>query len=1059
MDAQPKSSDAGDGTAAKKRRIWAACELCRKRKSRCDGQNPCKSCLNTVKATLPSSSLPDASSIGKGDVPTTSSDYAAWIAKAKEICIFDWNRKPRGPKARKRPGSSQSTDAAGLGAPRTEASAGAAYVQSQQLQLHRAMSDSDSSLSRAGLSPHDGSASFSPLTPTVSDSATSISSHGPAHMLARGSADAERLMAGSSMLHRLSGSPVGHIGSAGGGAELDRTQPFDPAKQRTQSPAVGYPLGFTSSPAGQSAAGGAPTFVQDSNVPWQAGGQGQPMNMAQQQPAVAPYPCPGEGFDGAGSSFFRHRRNSNASFRSSAQFSGASSGARSRTALSPERSNDSTAPRRPALGPDGSPVSDAAITHFAQATALSPPSDAIGPCDRYMDQTNLIDRLRPYCTDQDRPLVAIAIAHFAEFDSHEKLAPARYLFGQQSGGPQPEPPAYLLLALLALLSHRALLLPDDLNIEDLDLRAGPATLRCAAQNGRLEGEDRQEMLQFARRCWSLACDVMLQKIRAGEVDPRLVQCGLFLDLGAVEDGISTKKMAKMKYWLFRVLFCWRLHQIDLTPESPDYDVPWEPVTVLRRAIEYAGDVGDTDDDLPLPRIVDARGFVTDPIEREALRRTVIFMTCSAYWIQTSDMQLPRFDLFSMAVESVHRDDYIHELSNWTPKPRTRTNEYMQQTRYLVFRLYARVVRLLHTPLLDICTGRSPEPDLQRALNEMETESDWLRSRIGEVTFEGPEQPIKMAALVQSRLCEVMLYRLHLAIQAFYFLFPAETDARPDPSLKLATTMVPKEREHLSGFERIAGEAAGSAQQSSGVRHSSSPASADLVNGDRSQPQARMPPQPQPQPQPAAPPSDGGSPGLALLPKPTCTRSPVRACFASILEMGMVARRSLEMHRAREAALAPLEDRTVAAALSCAPGAGDKVGTGAGRTMDGILRSVRWPRHWRTIAQHAFAMAAETHVAGSSWGSTFAQNNPDWVEPPSFGFLPASEDKETLEAAMWSAGHTIVELLEAMGTTGSQHAANTAKLTRQYGQERYEWAMRHSQGGGGGGGGNASGSQR
>lgn len=625
---------------------------------------------------------------------------------------------------------------------------------------------------------------------------------------------------------------------------------------------------------------------------------------------------------------------------------------------------------------------------------------------RYVDQNTLINRLRPYYSDDDRPFVAIAIAHFEGFDSLEKFVPSRYLFGQASGQPYREPPAHLLLALLALLGHRALLLPDDMNIEDLDLQAGEPVLRFANSSGRLEGEDRIQMLQFARRSWTLAYDLMLQKIRAGEVDHRLLQTGTLLDFGASEDGISSRSMANMKKWLLRLCFCWRLHQLDAKPGSPDAQGPWEGAEILQRSLEMTNEQ-ELADDWPLPRVADSRHLTTDPIELEVVRRNVHYIYDSSFWVQTADMQLPRFDLQSLETDPPCADDFIHHGSNWTPKAQPSSQGFLQQTRALVFRLYSRVTRLLHTPLLDLCTGRSPEPDLQQAITEMETQLDWLKGRIGPVAYEGPEMPMRVAVFVHSRMCGVLMYRLGLAIQAFYAVFAPKTaaEAKPDPSLKIASTMMPRD-EARSNFQRIAGE--------SGV---------PVGDGEKARNVSG---------------SDGqGENELGLIPRPQFTRHPMRACLDALYEIHSLVQRILFLHRARAVALDPMDTlarQTRTRSESEAGGdlaiSADKVGTAAGVTMDALLRSVRFPRHLRLLAQHAFAMAAEVHVSGDAWQTTMEDG---WQSTPS------TKRKETAQE-LWGIGDTITELLDVMADTGSTHALNTARVTKLYRHERHSWAM-------------------
>ncbi len=94
-------------------------------------------------------------------------------------------------------------------------------------------------------------------------------------------------------------------------------------------------------------------------------------------------------------------------------------------------------------------------------------------------------------------------------------------------------------------------------------------------------------------------------------------------------------------------------------------------------------------------------------------------------------------------------------------------------------------------------------------------------------------------------------------------------------------------------------------------------------------------------------------------RPQFTRHPMKASMAVLWETGALAKRLLSLHRARDAALEPIEGGANEAWKS---GEGEKTGNEVGKTMDASLRAVRWPRHLRLFAQHAYAMAAENHVA-------------------------------------------------------------------------------------------------
>ncbi len=64
-------------------------------------------------------------------------DEALVQAKAQELCVFDWNRKPRGPKGKKAAfAAAFGVETSGsVGAPRSHSSAGPAYMEARSVFL------------------------------------------------------------------------------------------------------------------------------------------------------------------------------------------------------------------------------------------------------------------------------------------------------------------------------------------------------------------------------------------------------------------------------------------------------------------------------------------------------------------------------------------------------------------------------------------------------------------------------------------------------------------------------------------------------------------------------------------------------------------------------------------------------------------------------------------------------------------------------------------------------------------------------------------------------------
>lgn len=944
--------------------------------------------------------------INATNLETGTIDEALVHAKAQELCVFDWNRKPRGPKGKKAAfAAAFGVETTGsVGAPRSHASAGPAYIEAQKRVLDQVHPSNGNG--HRPIASIEGAFTFTApdLMPANSSSNPSPAQGAPWPDLSAAVAAENR---GPHYEHYTSGSNLSSASSSN----------IHYSHSRANSRPDLYHTGSNESSTFSSSEYSSHTFsrrLSESNTsvstfspPIVSGPSSRPMG-SEERPLKRSYDYFGmddrvskatlSAWDALADSASHPRSNSVSSLLRSQNSAGTSPTEVNRTGASPAQSQGSGG----LLG--ASPQSDGSINYLNAATKLSLAGDN---CDtRYHDQSTLINRLKPYYTEKDRPFVALAISQFEALDSFEKMIPSRYLFGSAPGSGGRDPPAHVLLALLALLAHRALLLPDSINIEDLDLQAGDVVMRCAHNYGRLEGDDRKQMLSFARRSWGLANDLMLQKIRSGDVDPRLIMTGMLLEMGAGEDGLSSKGLVQRKMWLFRLAYCWRLHQLDAKPDSESCNTPWDGPEVLQRALEISGGSNADDPRAPLPRAADTRTMIKDPIELEAIRRQVSLIVTAAYWVQTAELQVPKFDVYTMELEPASADDYIHHGSNWTPKVHPASNGYLTQTRDLIFRTYGRLTRLLHTPLADICTGHSPEPDLQHAITEMETTLDWLVERIGSVTYDGPEMPLRVAAFVHSRIVALLMYRLFTSIQAFFFLFPERTTAKTDKSLRIASTLMPKgEGEERSNFEMIAGNSIAPESESED----------DSVTGRDFQ-------------------------GRKLLPRPQFSRHPMKASMAVLWETGAVAKRLLTLHRARDAALEPIEGKANDAWKS---GEGEKTGNEVGKTMDASLRAVRWPRHLRLFAQHAYAMAAEAHVAGASWLDTYGDENPGWKNPASFDLLPEFNN-EHIESGLWDTGDAFLELLEAMAKMGSTHARNNEEATLRYRQERWNWAKRYQQ---------------
>lgn len=141
------------------------------------------------------------------------------------------------------------------------------------------------------------------------------------------------------------------------------------------------------------------------------------------------------------------------------------------------------------------------------------------------------------------------MGQFSEFDAATKLIPSRCLFGEENNPTAlADAPAHLQLALLSLLAHRSLLLPESQSSRDLKSAWAEEAPPKLTRNSPLSGEMRENMLLFGRRSWNLSHNLLLSALSEGVVEPSLLQTGYILDMSASEDGIGTKTMGQFKAW-------------------------------------------------------------------------------------------------------------------------------------------------------------------------------------------------------------------------------------------------------------------------------------------------------------------------------------------------------------------------------------------------------------------------------------------------------------------------------------------------------------------------------
>jgi hypothetical protein len=550
---------------------------------------------------------------------------------------------------------------------------------------------------------------------------------------------------------------------------------------------------------------------------------------------------------------------------------------------------------------------------------------------------SLIDQLSGVFIYNDRQFIALALAQFSDLDASTKLFPARILWGSvpdADGALPPPPPQHAQLALLSLLAHRALLLPSVRSQRDLEsLQQGMGEDLSHLNQQPHDQELKDGLLLFARRCWNLAHDTLLRLVADGEVDPLLLITGYALDMAASEDGIGTASMGEMKAWLFGVLKAWNLHLMDLpahvSPEeavdddgAAPYDAELPPGT-------------------PMPRPLDARYAVLHPADREALRRCVVVVCTSFVWTQSNDnFAKHTFNLSSLKVSLLGADNTIHRGAAWAPPAAppngaTPSDTSICAVQHVAFLLFGRILRMLNTPLEDLLNGTGAEPDLQKAVDEIEETLQWAKACIPVPKLDGTEMPLAVSAFLHLRVIDLMSYRLFAAIvlyQNFTNEAVDEGGGGAAGSLRLKVIMEPGPNLSTQ-YETLRSGAAGISP----------------VEGDG------MPP---------APPRKRRE----LL---RVSKDPSTAAMAPLFEVDAVVRKTLELLENHEEPV---------------PG---EVGTAAGVTLGNISRAMRWPRHLHKLCSQAFAIGAEVEASQKAWREHFVQHRPEpyWAEPVTHNKVP------------------------------------------------------------------------
>lgn len=211
---------------------------------------------------------------------------------------------------------------------------------------------------------------------------------------------------------------------------------------------------------------------------------------------------------------------------------------------------------------------------------------------------------------------------------------------------------------------------------------------------------------------------------------RAAECLLSFLLGSLSWKTDISSICTFLFFrLFHIVKAWHLNLIDSHPSFP-IDLTSSPSTLSSFSSSPSSSpnvrhLHVPPQSSPEPRKADARYLVTDPIDREALRR-VIFVICSSYsWTHSNDHNQPtsfHLGIQHFQVNSPSSDDEIHIGSRWKAERTWKENNLLSLVQRSQ-RLWNRANLLLHTPLEDLLLNRGPEIDLQNAIQQLEDESE------------------------------------------------------------------------------------------------------------------------------------------------------------------------------------------------------------------------------------------------------------------------------------------------------------------------------------------------
>ena len=503
------------------KRVWAACEACRKKRVRCDACMPCAGCITVeaVKAGFTYQQYLEQQQQAVSRGGNSGKVVQQIFDAASRTCHFDWNRKKRGPRRRSEVGLVKSEEAGAtstgktsaapkaqaataeggaddkhraadgapkakrrrkakavpsVGMPRTLQSAGQAYLQAQQAK----------DLSLRGPSPSDRP-DLSPATSFASTSGTNnmamYSNAAAAHSVPATAPLFGGFASPTNTRPRAethSGVPSGSGYNAPWSTSFNNPHQITPSEENIITPPdhqhlpgmmwhtetkdpFAAPSPFTILPAiGNSSNGAnAPLYPPDMGFPRSLPGQDDSRSETASTRSSGAMPL---------ATLFANQQSAASDTSMATSINSAAGGPSDLFPTSPSAATtmgDSRTGRIHLPPLHDPPPQSSALWHNNPAPPPKKPSHS----------RNLLSKLSAYYIEEDLPFIAIAIAQFGDLDAQGKLFASKFLFGEQAtfeqDGGLSSTPDHLQLALLSVLAHRSLLLPGGQSSRDLDVSA------------------------------------------------------------------------------------------------------------------------------------------------------------------------------------------------------------------------------------------------------------------------------------------------------------------------------------------------------------------------------------------------------------------------------------------------------------------------------------------------------------------------------------------------------------------------------------------------------------